>query len=385
MGKRILIFSSREICYFSSNFFANEMATAFEELGNEVFVCELAMEDDLDQKLTPYVDQEYDLILDFNSLLPRMEMDDHSLLVNHFKGPFVDWLVDHPLFHHVALSADIKDSYALCLDETQKTYVETFYPNVKKTLMLPLSASESFVPVEKSKEARVLFTGTFEIPENVAKLINQEEPERKNCMWKLIEMRLADPNLPMEDAFCIYLKEKGMELSKKEFREEMNRMYAVDVYVRNYFRNQVIEELLNNRIPMRAIGHGWEKLQHPNKDCIICEEPVFFNLSFEKIAKEHILLNVAPIFHHGVHDRVFAGMANHTVVLTEENPYITEHFDCGRELCTYNLMERQNVADLAEELLLNPTKRREIEETAYASYQKKHTWKERARFISMQL
>ena len=60
MGKRILIFSSREICYFSSNFFANEMATAFEELGNEVFVCELAMEDDLDQKLTPYVDQEYD-------------------------------------------------------------------------------------------------------------------------------------------------------------------------------------------------------------------------------------------------------------------------------------------------------------------------------------
>lgn len=385
MGKKILIFSSREICYFSSNFFANEMATAFEKLGDEVFICELAMEDDLDQKLMQYVDREYDLILDFNSLLPRMEMEDQSLLVNHLKGPFLDWIVDHPLFHHVALSADIKDSYAICLDETQKSYVENYYPNIKKTFMLPLSGSESFVPVEKTKDVRVLFTGTFETPDNVAKLINQDEPARKECMWNLIEMRLADPNLPMEEAYRRYLKEKGIECSKKAFREEMNRMYAVDVYVRNYFRNKVIDELLNKRIPMRVIGHGWEKLKHQNKDCVICEEPVFFNLSFEKIAKEHILLNVAPIFHHGVHDRVFAGMANHTVVLTEENPYIKEHFQNGTELCTYHLLDKQSVAGIAEELLCNPVKRKEIEETAYVSYQQKHTWLERARFISMQL
>ena len=30
---KILVFSSREICYLSSNFFANQIGAAFEELG----------------------------------------------------------------------------------------------------------------------------------------------------------------------------------------------------------------------------------------------------------------------------------------------------------------------------------------------------------------
>ena len=33
---KILVFSSREICYLSSNFFANQIGAAFEELGYEV-------------------------------------------------------------------------------------------------------------------------------------------------------------------------------------------------------------------------------------------------------------------------------------------------------------------------------------------------------------
>ena len=39
---KILVFSSREICYLSSNFFANQIGAAFEELGYEVTVCELS-------------------------------------------------------------------------------------------------------------------------------------------------------------------------------------------------------------------------------------------------------------------------------------------------------------------------------------------------------
>ena len=35
---KILVFSSREICYLSSNFFANQIGAAFEELGYEVTV-----------------------------------------------------------------------------------------------------------------------------------------------------------------------------------------------------------------------------------------------------------------------------------------------------------------------------------------------------------
>lgn len=47
------------ICYLSSNFFANQIGAAFEELGYEVTVCELSKEDDLDAKLARYIGQPY--------------------------------------------------------------------------------------------------------------------------------------------------------------------------------------------------------------------------------------------------------------------------------------------------------------------------------------
>ena len=34
--EKIIVFSSREICYQSSSFFANQMADAFEDLGFDV-------------------------------------------------------------------------------------------------------------------------------------------------------------------------------------------------------------------------------------------------------------------------------------------------------------------------------------------------------------
>ena len=102
---KILVFSSREICYLSSNFFANQIGAAFEELGYEVTVCELSKEDDLDAKLARYIGQPYRLILDFNSLLPRMVLDDGTPYVDRLAGPFFDYILDHPLFHYQGLSS----------------------------------------------------------------------------------------------------------------------------------------------------------------------------------------------------------------------------------------------------------------------------------------
>ena len=127
---KILVFSSREICYLSSNFFANQIGAAFEELGYEVTVCELSKEDDLDAKLARYIGQPYRLILDFNSLLPRMVLDDGTPYVDRLAGPFFDYILDHPLFHYQGLSSGVKNLHAIVLDEAQQKYVEKYYEKV---------------------------------------------------------------------------------------------------------------------------------------------------------------------------------------------------------------------------------------------------------------
>lgn len=65
--EKIIVFSSREICYQSSSFFANQMADAFENLGFDVQVCEFDEHDDLDAVFQPLYGQKYRLLLDFNS------------------------------------------------------------------------------------------------------------------------------------------------------------------------------------------------------------------------------------------------------------------------------------------------------------------------------
>ncbi|MGN0353315.1 MAG: glycosyltransferase [Roseburia sp.] len=378
---RMLIFSSREICYFSSNFFANQIGEAFESFGCTVDVCELAKEDDLDEKLERYLHKSYDLILDFNSLLPRMALEDGSLFLNHLEGPFYNWILDHPLFHHVALEAPIVDSHAIFLDESQQHYVKEYYPEVKEQMFLSLAATESFIPVEKEKEPAIFFSGTYGSLEDVEQTMRTVPSFLQEAVRDVLEQRIAEPNLPMEEAYRRFLWEHGEEKDKITFRNDMNAMYPVDAYVRNYFRKKTLDTLLRAGIPVKVMGHDWEKYPVPEHGKLMIEKPVVFHLTFEKIAREHILLDVAPIFHHGVHDRVFAGMANRAVVLTEENEYKRKKFADGKELVYYSLENPKDLVAKAEELVTNRAFRETVQENAYASYRREHTWEHRAQSI----
>ena len=378
---KILVFSSREICYLSSNFFANQIGAAFEELGYEVTVCELSKEDDLDAKLARYIGQPYRLILDFNSLLPRMVLDDGTPYVDRLAGPFFDYILDHPLFHYQGLTSGVKNLHAIVLDEAQQKYVEKYYEKVASVHMLPLGATRAVYEGTKEPECRILFPGTYDRPDAVYQIV-ENAPEPLGSMMKdLIERRLADPTLPMEEAFSQQLKEEKLELPAGQFALFMNSMYAVDAYVRDYFRKAVLDALLAEKLPVTVFGEGWEKYSCGDEHSLRREPAVPFALSFERITKAHVLLNVSPIFNRGMHDRVPAGMANHAVVLTDENPYLRRTFTDGKELLFYSLEKPDTLCEQAERTLTDVRLREKIAASAYETFEREYTWKRRAEQI----
>ncbi len=427
---RVLIFSSREICYLSANFFANQLGAAFEELGYEADICEFTAEDDLDEKLKPYLGQRYEVIADFNSMLPRMVLEDGTPYLDRMDGPFFDYILDHPLFHYTGLSSGVKNLHALVLDEAQARYASACYPKLASVSMLPLGAtkalgsgkqlpgaakepgsgkqppgaakepgsgklpgspmklspgsacSDTVLPgLQKDAECRILFTATYDDPNEVYKVVQAAPEPLRSVMKQLVEMRVADPLLPMEEAFAQYLRTEGLELSAEEFALFMNAMYAVDAYIRNYFRKQVTDRLLAQKIPVTVMGSGWEKYRHPGERWLKREPEVVFGLSFERIARAHVLLNVAPIFNRGMHDRIPAGMANGAVVLTEKNPYLERQFTDGNELMFYSLTDLDTAAEAAERLIGDPVLRGEIALRAYREFEAHHTWRCRAESI----
>ena len=109
------------------------------------------------------------------------------------------------------------------------------------------------------------------------------------------------------------------------------------------------------------------------------EKAVVFGLSFEKIAHADVLLNVSPFFNHGAHDRIFAGMANHCTVLTDQNPYLKRILKDGEQVCMYSLKDIRTLSDYAAELLTNHALCRDIQNNAYVEFKQKYTWEEKAK------
>ena len=376
--ERVLIFSSREICYCSGNFFAHQLAAAFEELGFAADICELSPDDDLDAALMPFLGGSYRIAVDFNSMLPRMELEEGGRYLEQLNAPFFDYILDHPLFHYTGLTSGVKNLHAVVLDEAQEMYVRTYYPKVATVHTLPLGATEALYQGEKEPDCRILFTGTYEDPDRVYALVKEARPDLRESMERLIERRVSEPLIPMERALEDLLDEEGTELQPEQFALCMNEMYAVDAYIRNYFRKIVLDELLECGVPVTVMGEGWEKYRHRNAQNLRRERGVPFGLSFERIAKAHILLNTAPIFNHGMHDRIAAGMANHAVVLTDSNPYLERNFKNGRELCFYSLTKTGDAAEQAKHLLENKELRHAIAAEAYEEFLAHHTWRRRA-------
>lgn len=379
--ENILVFCSREICYCSGNFFAHQLGAAFEELGFEVQVCEFTREDDFDKILEPLTGKKYRAIFDFNSLLPRLEMEDGTPFMEQLDGPFFDYVLDHPLFHYNALVRSGKNFHAIVLDEEQREYVRTYHPHLAGVHMLPLGATEALFEGTKKPADKILFMGTYDNPDSVYELVTSSPEPLQTFMKNLIEQRLADPCLPMEEAFRRYLKEEDMELDDGNFSLFMNAMYPVDAYIRDYFRKAAIDELLAKKIPVLVVGEGWHKYTPVNETYLIKEKPVLFELSFEKIAREQLLLNVSPIFNRGLHDRVLAGMANKTVVLTDENPYLRTRFKDRENIALYSLKNMESLSELAGELMENSSLRENIAEQGYQEFAANHTWSERAKTI----
>lgn len=379
--ENILVFCSREICYCSGNFFAHQLGAAFEELGFEVQVCEFTREDDFDKILEPLTGKKYRAIFDFNSLLPRLEMEDGTPFMEQLDGPFFDYVLDHPLFHYNALVRSGKNFHAIVLDEGQREYVRTYHPHLAGVHMLPLGATEALFEGTKNPADKILFMGTYDNPDSVYELVTSSPEPLQTFMKNLIEQRLADPCLPMEEAFRRYLKEEDMELDDGNFSLFMNAMYPVDAYIRDYFRKAAIDELLAKKIPVLAVGEGWHKYTSANETYLTKGKSVLFELSFEKIAREQLLLNVSPIFNRGLHDRVLAGMANKTVVLTDENPYLRTRFKDRENIALYSLKNMESLSELAGELMENSSLRENIAEQGYQEFAANHTWSERAKTI----
>lgn len=378
MKDTILFFESRDLCYESNRYFVECMAEAFEYQGYPVEICDLSirMEEKLEALLS--CQEKYLLAVDFNSLLPRMELEDGTPYLDVFKVPFYNYLVDHPLYHHIGLKKSFPAYSVICIDTCHQEYIKKYYPHIKDVFYLPIGAMRA--KMERSfdqKRLELLFLGTYEPEDKLYQELEDYPQEKRREISALIEMMEADPALTQEDALLAYLKRENEETDVLSFAKRLNGDYLADKYLRNLNRKRAVLAAAGTKVPFTVIGHGWEEVKGLSGKHIQLRRGVGFAASIQIMADAKMLLNSTPGFHGGLHDRVYSAMINRTLCFTEESGFSKQKLSHKENAMLYDVCRPDALAGQITHMYENPGEAEQIAERAFWKAYREETWEQR--------
>ena len=415
-GNKILLVNSRELCYYSGSFFLQQMCEALRNVGENVEYVTLSNEDDF-IAFMDRVGKSYKAIIDINSQMPYMILEDESRLLNRIDAPFYNYIVDHPLYHHPGLVFPIDNYHTIGIDKRHVKYMKDYYPHLKSVGFLPMGATEPSRRVDyKNRRIPLLLTATYEneqgILQDFKKLaagleegrfdINYEgnykqdvEAEKigyktayNNCydinlsgrgrLFYDLGMNLAETMLSgpvertMEECLADIISQEDLMEGKyftREFPVLMNYLFLIDKYVRNVHRRRVVEEIVKSGQEITVAGAGWEMTALGDYARANLIGQVQMMDVFELMGDAKAVLDINPLFAEGVHDRVTSAMAAGAYVISDMNVDALESDESI--LGQYNIW---NLSKLHAALELSESDRKDRAQAGYELYKKSYSW-----------
>ena len=349
--KRILIFKLDEIAYNSTKLFAEVLGKELEKLGATVEYFDIKEHSDI-AELEAYANNHYDCIVDFNSKLPGLVTEDDHYFMDDFEAPFVNYIVDHPVYHHKNLAYKLKNYNVVCLDDTHAEYIRKYYPHIKNVWVRPLGAIQakdaSPNPIEEKqwheRKHELLFMGTYLAPEEYRKVIDNLPPAMSNGIDKIIQIMLKDTSITYEEAVSRALANDGLE-GMIEFHVYAQMMCLADVYVRAYFRDKVLNAFADTGINMTICGEKYDKSPIAAKPNVTILPQMNYVDSLAAMSDAKYVLNIMPWFKAGIHDRVVNAMINGAVSVSDDSLMMDAYFDRNGDYLRYSIADLNTVSE----------------------------------------
>lgn len=388
--KRLIFFVG---VYDTLDLFTYELKHEFDILGYESMIFDVRDMAQGLQELSVFASKPVKAVITFNNLGFNMEFRAGRNLWEELNIPCINILMDHPFCYRNALDNAPANSIVLCTDRNHMRYLQRFYPQIPITGYLPHAGKE--LPGEKTpiagRNIDVLYAGNLSksFVNNIMPDLSKYTSFDAGVLCRLAyEDVVAHPFKTTEQALEEALLAEGIKLPDSELKNIIADLHFVDLYAVSYYREKTVQSLAEHGLNVRIYGAGWEScpwIQLPNVNfCgkIPAEEVV------AKMQDAKIVLSTMTWFKDGTHDRVFNGMLQGAVAMTDTSGYMKEEFcgtRCGegsqgdnRELVFFELEELERLPQLAKEVLDNPGLAQQIADRGYAKARQYHTWKVRA-------
>ena len=375
-------------------YFSEQIGKTFQKLGYDIFYFDQCKEYDSFSNLLDFCEPRVTAAVSFN--FDGCSGEDYMIDsngINFFEAreiPFINIVVDHPFYYHKFLPFLPKDYTQISIDRDHEAYLKRFFPWMKRGPFLPLAGTtickNDELPGWEERPYDVVFTGNYTPPTDFVNVITRIDDEYTQFYYDIINDFIQHPHLGMHQGLIQHLKdnvEGGID--ENGLRDTLPNMIFIDLYVRHYFRGEVVKTLVDAGLKVACFGAGWNRLDCKHPENIINGDVQDSYGCLQQICKGKISLNVMPWFKDGAHDRVFNSMLNGAVCFTDWSNYLEEELENNRHVMFYELDELEELPDRMRALLSDREKWESIQRQAYKKAKADHTWENRANRIHKEI
>lgn len=370
-------------------YFSRQLAVTFEEIGYHTFFVNHNQLEISIKHLKRFVKQGNTAVLTFN-FIGLSEEDycresDGRTFWETRNLPCYCIMVDHPLYYFKQLRKGIPNLVTFCVDRQHVTYMHRFYPNIP-CFFLPLAGNvlldhtpgDFGIPYQE-RTYDVAFIGNHVFLPNMRDQLKSQSQEYIDFYNEILNELKHNPNLPVDETMERFIRREIPQVTDEDIASSEHGMLFLELYIRTYYREKVIRELVDNGVKVYAFGKQWEQLpcEHP-ENLIASGRMMNSRECVEVIRNSKIALNAMPWFKDGAHDRIFTAMLNGAVSVTDDSIYLNEILTDGKNAMFYYLDRLEELPDRVTGLLGQPEKAKEMIAEAYSFASQSHTWEHRA-------
>ena len=378
---KLLMFYRENLCYNTINFFSDRLADELKIIGYEIDFFDISpylrTQPDADT-LRGMILKGYNVALAVNAVGQQDWNIDGENIYDIMDIPFIDYIVDHPLGHHVALRNGPQKYYVICMDRDHLCFISKYFPLVKKAYFLPLGGLEQPTYNDdinfSDRRYDVVFTGTHESLVEIEDIIRGYTPGIRNLVISHIEYLLDHRDMSVEEGLDAVLKDMGIgPIPPAEYVNYAIATAVTNKYLKAYYREEVIRYLIETNIGLHIFGTGWEELKDEANGTVTLHEPVPYEKTSEIYNDSKIVLNIMPLFKNGSHDRIPSAMLSGSVVLTDHSKYIDEVF--SDLVLTFDISKPWDLEGIIRNALAEEEKLEKMAERGRSFAKSRLTWK----------
>lgn len=326
-----------------------------------------------------------DCTLSFNGLLPD---EQGRFFCDSIKIPHVACLTDPPT-HYLVLAASPYTVIA-CTDRFSCDFFKGL--GCKNVLFMPHGiereiVSESTEDFQKRHYDVVMLSSGIDYETIAAGWAERFPKNIIEAMHESIDIVLSDNETSNIQAFVQtmdrHLADSRISPGIYNYPEIF---YQVESYTKGRERVELVRAVKDTQVNIFGSQMDvWQKNLGKNAKNIQYHEAVNFDVALEVMKQSKILLNSCASLKDGIHERILSGIASGSMVITNENIYMREHFQDDANIGFYNMGKWDTVNTKIQNYLKNPEKMARIVRNGKSLIAHHHTWDHRAATLIKEL